>query len=242
MKKFTWYYSENGHGKGVPDGIGATCNRTADAVVLAGGNIDILESFVDAIQRRCYANTLFTIDDKVIQELTNDLQNEAISLKFFNGTLKIHQVKVEILINPLESAPSAAKLIMKSLSCTCEGECQHFNFGVLEYKNETNLNLDDIYTDSENENMNNPHDSTMETDDAVLAGPSSINQQNYNIGGYVLVKFLVKNIEYGNATVINKIDTVEGELTVTFFKIFDDKGHTLAVDENDVSEVSFDQV
>lgn len=242
VKKFTWNYSESGHGKGAPDGIGATCKRTADAVVATGGDIDSLESFVEAIQGRCSAITLFTIDDKAIQELADDLQNETVNLKSFNGTLKIHQVKAEILRSPLESAPSAAKLIMKSLSCTCEDECQHFNLGVLQYKNKTKLNVDDIYTDSESEKMNNSQDSTRETDDAALAGPSSINQQNYTIGDYVLVKFLVRNTEYCYAAVINKIDTEEGELTVTFLKICDDKGHTFRVDENDVSDVSFDQV
>ncbi|KAK4887350.1 hypothetical protein RN001_003621 [Aquatica leii] len=231
-----------GHGKGAPDGIGATCKRTADAVVATGGDIDSMESFVEAIQRRCPAITLFTIDNKAIQELTDDLQNDAVNLKSFNGTLKIHQVKAELLRCPLESAPSAVKVIMKSLSCTCEGECQHFNLGVLECKNETELNVDDIYTDSESDNMNNPQDSTMEADDAALAGHSSINQQNYTIGDCVLVKFIARNTEYRYAAVINKIDTEEGELTVTFLKIRDDKDHTFRVDENDVSDVSFDQV
>ncbi|KAF9422065.1 hypothetical protein HW555_002086 [Spodoptera exigua] len=202
---------ESGHGKGAPDRIGATCKKTADAVVATGGDIDSLESFVEAIQQRCSAITLLTIDDKAIQELTDDLQNETVNLK--------------------------------SLSCTCEDECQHFNLGVLEYKNKTKLNVDDIYTDSENENIDNLQDPTMETDDdAALAGPSSINQQNYTIGDYVLVKFLVRNTEYCYAAVINKIDMEEGELTVTFLKICDDKGHTFRVDENDVSDVSFDQV
>ncbi|KAF9410992.1 hypothetical protein HW555_010124 [Spodoptera exigua] len=170
-----------------------------------------LKKTFTAIQQRCSAITLLTIDDKAIQELTDDLQNETVNLK--------------------------------SLSCTCEDECQHFNLGVLEYKNKTKLNVDDIYTDSENENIDNLQDPTMETDDdAALAGPSSINQQNYTIGDYVLVKFLVRNTEYCYAAVINKIDMEEGELTVTFLKICDDKGHTFRVDENDVSDVSFDQV
>uniref|UniRef100_A0A2A4JCW7 Uncharacterized protein n=1 Tax=Heliothis virescens TaxID=7102 RepID=A0A2A4JCW7_HELVI len=174
---------------------------------------------------------------------SDDLHNETVNLKSFNGTLKIHQIKAEILRNPLKSAPSAAKLIIKSLSCTCEDECQHFNLGVLEYKDETKLNVNYINTDSEYENMGNSQDSTKETDDdAALAGPSSINQQNYTIGDYVLVKFLVRNIEYCYAAVINKIDMEKGELTVTFLKICDDKGHTFRVDENDVSDVSFDQV
>ncbi|KAL3275116.1 hypothetical protein HHI36_019887 [Cryptolaemus montrouzieri] len=89
--------------------------------------------------------------------------------------------------------------------------------------------------------MNNPQDSTMEIDDAALAGPSSINQQNYTISDYVLVKFLVRNTKYCSAAVINKIDTNEGELTVTFVKICDDKGYTFRIVENDVSDMCFNQ-
>ncbi|CAF4889129.1 unnamed protein product [Pieris macdunnoughi] len=44
LKEFTLNYSESGHGKGAPDGIGATCKRTADAVVATGSDIDSLES------------------------------------------------------------------------------------------------------------------------------------------------------------------------------------------------------
>ncbi|KAK9870726.1 hypothetical protein WA026_008295 [Henosepilachna vigintioctopunctata] len=164
--------------------------KTTDAVVATGGDIDSLESFVEANQRRYSAFTLFAIHDKAIQELTYDLQNET----------------AEILRSPLESAPSAAKPIMKSLSCTCEDQCKNFNSGVLE--NNTKINVDDNYTDSGSENMDNSQDSTMEADDdAALAGPSSINQPNYTIGDDVLVKFLVRNTEYCYAAVINKIDT-----------------------------------
>ncbi|KAL3280527.1 hypothetical protein HHI36_024403 [Cryptolaemus montrouzieri] len=86
--------------------------------------------------------------------------------------------------------------------------------------------------------MNYPQDGTMETDDAALIGPSSINQQNYTISNWVLVK----NTEYCYAAVINKVDMEEGELTETFLKICYDEGHTFRVDEKDVSDVSFDQV
>lgn len=53
VQKFTWNYTESGHGKGAPDGIGATCKRTADAVVAAGGDVENLDKFVEAIKQRC---------------------------------------------------------------------------------------------------------------------------------------------------------------------------------------------
>nr|CAI5824041.1 unnamed protein product [Callosobruchus analis] len=40
VEKFSWNFSESGHGKGAPDGVGAACKRTADAVVAAGEKIE----------------------------------------------------------------------------------------------------------------------------------------------------------------------------------------------------------
>lgn len=41
---------------------------------------------------------------------------------------------------------------------------------------------------------------------------------------------------------LNKVDDNDGELTVTFMKICDDKGHTFRMDEDDISDVSFEQI
>ncbi|KAG5881806.1 hypothetical protein JTB14_004105 [Gonioctena quinquepunctata] len=36
--QYSWNFHEVGHGKGAPDGIGATCKRTADQVIASGGD------------------------------------------------------------------------------------------------------------------------------------------------------------------------------------------------------------
>ncbi|KAF5300282.1 hypothetical protein FQA39_LY11139 [Lamprigera yunnana] len=74
------------------------------------------------------------------------------------------------------------------------------------------------------------------------AGPSTISQQQYNSGDYVLVKFNVRKTEYRYVAIINQVDNEEGELTVTFMKICDNKGHKFRMDENDISDVSFNQI
>ena len=48
---FTWNYHEAGHGKGAPDGIGATCKRTADRIVGAGNDISSLEDFTSPFKK-----------------------------------------------------------------------------------------------------------------------------------------------------------------------------------------------
>ncbi|KAM3955867.1 LOW QUALITY PROTEIN: uncharacterized protein ACR2FA_003957 [Aphomia sociella] len=158
---------------------------------------------------------------------------------------------------PLGLPHGAGKLIMKRLSCFCE-ECQHFNLGVLNYQ-VTKLHVEDVYTDSKSEDETRPAYNSpvsniiteteisqpcvnFNTDIENTAGPSTISQQQYISGDYVLVKFKVKNTEYRYAAVINQVDNEEGELTVTFMKICDNKGHMFRMDENDISDVSFNQI
>ncbi|KAM3963761.1 LOW QUALITY PROTEIN: uncharacterized protein ACR2FA_002283 [Aphomia sociella] len=167
---------------------------------------------------------------------------------------------------PLGLPHGAGKLIMKRLSCFCE-ECQHFNLGVLNYQ-VTKLHVEDVYTDSKSEDETRPAYnspvSNIITETEIsqpcvnlnwalqysqyqyyienTAGPSTISQQQYISGDYVLVKFKVKNTEYRYAAVINQVDNEEGELTVTFMKICDNKGHMFRMDENDISDISFNQI
>lgn len=257
IQKFSWNFSESGHGKSAADGIGATCKRTADAIVAVGGDIDSLESFIDSVQQRCPAITMFAIDDNAINNMTNDIQKEVKNLKSFNGTLKIHQIKGNILRCSLGLPKGAEKLIMKSLSCFCKEECQHFNLGVMNYQ-VTKLHVEDVYGDSESENgtmlaHHLPPDSYSITKTEISrpcgnfnaetsAGPNTINQQQYNSGDYVLVKFNVRQMEYRYAAVINQVDNEECELTVTFMKICDNMGRKFVMDEYDISDVSFDQI
>nr|CAH7758957.1 unnamed protein product [Callosobruchus chinensis] len=146
VEKFSWNCSESGHGKGAPDGVGAGSKRTADAVVAAGDNIDSLESFVNIIQERCPRMTMFTID--AIDEISDGIKKDVSNLKSCTGTLKIHQVKDNISRSHSQLLLGATKLIMKSLSCFCDDECQHFNLGVIRHEDKLKLNVEDIYTDS----------------------------------------------------------------------------------------------
>lgn len=53
LNKLTWNYSESGHGKGAPDGIGAVVKRTADKVVSSNAeDIANFETFFQCIEQR----------------------------------------------------------------------------------------------------------------------------------------------------------------------------------------------
>ncbi|KAK0072312.1 hypothetical protein PV326_000191 [Microctonus aethiopoides] len=78
----------SGHGKSAADGVGATCKRSAYVIVATGGDIDSLESFIDSVQQRYPAITIFKIDDNAINNMTNDIQKDAKNLKSFICTLR----------------------------------------------------------------------------------------------------------------------------------------------------------
>ncbi|CAH0552477.1 unnamed protein product [Brassicogethes aeneus] len=48
-EKVYWHFSESGHGKGAPDGIGAAVKQLADALVARGSDIPNFESLVDIL-------------------------------------------------------------------------------------------------------------------------------------------------------------------------------------------------
>jgi heptaprenylglyceryl phosphate synthase len=48
---FNWIYSEAGHGKGAPDGVGAAAKRVADAHVAHGGSVVSAADIVKLLRR-----------------------------------------------------------------------------------------------------------------------------------------------------------------------------------------------
>lgn len=227
VQKFTWNYTESGHGKGAPDGIGATCKRTADAVVAAGGDVENLDKFVEAIKQRCPKISLSIILDDAIKEMSAEIEREATKVKNFVGTLKVHQVTGKFY-NSLGIKSNPPEIVMKKLSCFCDNDCcLHFNIGKLIYEGKTKLMVEDVFTESESENE---------------AGPSLASVKAFNTGDYILVKLLSKNIEYRYVSVIDKIDEEDGEIRVTFLKLCDDKGQIFRFDQDDVADITMDQV
>lgn len=58
---FSWHYSEPGHGKGSPGGVGGTLKRTADKVEAEGHDIIELNSLKSILQTRCPSISLFEV-------------------------------------------------------------------------------------------------------------------------------------------------------------------------------------
>ncbi|CAH0713855.1 unnamed protein product, partial [Brenthis ino] len=89
ITRITWNYSEAGHGKGAPDGVGATVKRTADQMVHFGLDVGNFDQFYEIISSR--------IDNVIIKRVTEEeiIQKKRLipeKLKPFRGTLSVHQV------------------------------------------------------------------------------------------------------------------------------------------------------
>ncbi|XP_049871225.1 uncharacterized protein LOC126373477 [Pectinophora gossypiella] len=250
IEKFTWNYTESGHGKGAPDGIGATCKRTADFVVNSGGDINNIDQFVKVIQERCPSITCIAIDGKDIQAMIDKVEEEASDQKSFKGTLDVHQVAGVYSSSNLGLPTKCKMLTMKSLSCFCNNaSCDHYQIGSINFALNPRWTVEEVFTESEPEDLESaegelaslPNKSPKRLDEDI-AGPSGYQNSCYNTGEYVLVKFPAKNVEYRYAAVINDIDGDENDLRVTFLKVCNKKVQTFRIDDKDISDVSFDQV
>ncbi|CAH1107026.1 unnamed protein product [Psylliodes chrysocephalus] len=189
IENCTWNYTESGHGKGAPDGIGATCKRTADFVVNSGGDINNIDQFVKVIEERCLGITCIAIDGKHIQAMVDQVEEEAADKKGFKGTLNVHQHH-----------------------CNSSESCEHYKIV------KPRWTVEEVFTESEPADLETakpelipaPNKFPQRFDD-VIAGTSGTRNSYYNTGDYVLVKYPAKNVEYRYAAVINEIDDDEDD-------------------------------
>ncbi|KAL8600087.1 hypothetical protein ACOMHN_051633 [Nucella lapillus] len=96
-----------GHGKGIPDGVGATVTRAADNRVLHGADILNSKTLVVELAKTRTSINLNVISDDDIKAVEKQIKNK--TLKTVPGTMKLHQL---ILV-----APMVVKY--RDVSCTC---------------------------------------------------------------------------------------------------------------------------
>jgi len=101
----TWHFSEAGHGKGAPDGVGGALKRNADNMVAQGHDITDARSFVDALKDSSVK--LFYVDN------TEYHPQIPANLKSVPGTMSIHQILTE----------RAGEVWYRDVSCSCLERC-----------------------------------------------------------------------------------------------------------------------
>lgn len=116
VQQISWNYSEAGHGKGAPDGIGATVKRTADRLVAFDQDINTFDIFMTAIKKNVSNLFIDVVDEGHIEKMESNLP---LMIKPFKGTMQAHQVTWR---------KGDAGLHFKELSCfECSfSNCSHF--------------------------------------------------------------------------------------------------------------------
>jgi hypothetical protein len=105
----TWNFHEAGHGKGVPDGVGATIKRLADRLVLRGIDIPHAIAMYNALKDRTSVHLYHVSNESIDANATRLSQYQ---LRSVPGTMAIHQV---ICKN------GQATISHRELSCLCKG-------------------------------------------------------------------------------------------------------------------------
>lgn len=136
LRKVIWNYSEKGHGKGAPDGVGGTLKRTADKMVAHGLDIPDTKTFLAYLKTNVSGIILEEVAESAILEKDMLIPQD---IKEFQGTMKVHQV--------IWSANTKNVLAMRRLSCdlgNCSQEavqCPHGNhIGFYQIDSDPNLN------------------------------------------------------------------------------------------------------
>ena len=75
----TWNFNEVGHGKGAPDGVGATLKQIADRVVEEGHNVENFEKFMSVLKIKYTGIKLKEVTEDEIAEIDNLLNNREIN-------------------------------------------------------------------------------------------------------------------------------------------------------------------
>ncbi|XP_047032108.1 uncharacterized protein LOC124638969 [Helicoverpa zea] len=116
IKKVTWNYTEAGHGKGAPDGVGAVLKRTADSLVNCGHDIGTFEQFLRCIQENIQNIEILQVTEENIKDRERHLKT---NLKPFSGTLSVHQVMWERYSNYLTFRKTSC------FACEVGSVCEH---------------------------------------------------------------------------------------------------------------------
>lgn len=134
LRLLVWNYSEKGHGKGAPDGVGGVLKRTADQIVARGNDIPNIEILVRHLKEHCPGVIIEVVHESGMLEKDMLIPG---NLKEFRGTMKTHQV--------VWSANQIQTLAMRELSCgldNCSQEAikcshgQHIGFYTIENNND----------------------------------------------------------------------------------------------------------
>ncbi|KAJ0171099.1 hypothetical protein K1T71_002853 [Dendrolimus kikuchii] len=129
VNNIIWHYSEKGHGKGAPDGVGGCVKRLCDNSVALGKDVSNYDSLMTCLKENCRGIEIYGIGDPSIQDIQEIMDQSPV--KAFKGTLKIHQLSW----SRNESNILHARRL-SCLSCPACMICPHFEIGQITVQHE----------------------------------------------------------------------------------------------------------
>ncbi|KAK0132285.1 hypothetical protein N1851_032914 [Merluccius polli] len=106
FKSVTWNFSEKAHGKGAPDGVGATVKRIADTAVQRGKDLQTPEDVYDFLIKQKSTVNFYWISEEDVEKFDEKVPELVPAVK---GTMKLHQV--------ISTEP--ATILYRDISCFC---------------------------------------------------------------------------------------------------------------------------
>ncbi|CAH0560396.1 unnamed protein product [Brassicogethes aeneus] len=134
----SWHYTESGHGKGAPDGVGGCLKRTADYIVAKGQDVSNFKELIQCLTSNCKGIKVIPITDSVVP----DIQSLVSDPQTFKGTMKIHQVSwSRITANIIHARRLTCKM------CLPEYNCPHYGIGKIPVlPKHTKVAYSDVYS------------------------------------------------------------------------------------------------
>lgn len=130
-----WHFTEAGHGKGAPDGIGGCMKRICDKAVANGKDVSNMESFIKCLKLNCKNINVIPIDDKDVCEIQEIAADN--NIRPFKGTFQVHQISWSALEPDLLHARR-----LSCISCAAHVKCPHYEIGQIKVQQGTTNSLE----------------------------------------------------------------------------------------------------
>ncbi|XP_072945537.1 uncharacterized protein [Epargyreus clarus] len=122
VESIVWHFSEVGHGKGAPDGVGGCVKRICDTAVAHGRDVSNIDNFISCLKDNCKGIDIIQIEEAQIPKIQRIA--DASTCRPFKGTFQIHQLAWSSM------DPNVLHVRRLScISCVANINCPHFEIG-----------------------------------------------------------------------------------------------------------------
>ncbi|KAL3278827.1 hypothetical protein HHI36_016347 [Cryptolaemus montrouzieri] len=170
---------------------------------------------------------------------TNDNEKKIFKKVLSGKIVKKYKVLNQINMKPIRQSSNTNKKLLDMTRKTRSDKT-----GDIKYpqNNKTQLDVAEVYTDSEEDVQNKmvAHTSSTHLINTKDNADTAMTVKN---GDFILVEYYINNKKYRYAGVCSSdFDEEEGDVRVTFLKISNEDGTLFRIDENDMSDVKWEQI